>query len=126
MDSITRNIIAALVLSGLLVGGYIRLASYHFDRGYAAHVAELNQAIADANDRLETLNATLANEREAENRARINAVAEAIEATQGYCADHPDACGIAVSAPGPPAARPVCSATCGTPASLRAKLNAIQ
>ncbi len=119
-------IIAAAIVAALAVG-YAALASHHHARGYAAHKAEIAAEIAAVNAERDEIAITLATERAAHADRITDAQLEAMRGAQSYCRENPSACGIEASGKIPAQnAKPACASVCGTPARVRAKLDAIQ
>ncbi len=134
------NLIIAAAIAVVLAVGYAALASHHHARGYAAHKAEMAAEITAVNEAREAVALADADARERERQAVADATADAYAAAREHCRTHPEACGIEVtpvvemrSAPSPPSIvppasappAPRCAAVCGTPAAVRAKLDAI-
>lgn len=128
-----RHFSIALAIAGALIGAWVWTAVHWHAVGYAAHQRQIAAEIQRVNEAREELAEQLTRERDAAAIRHDHAVLEAMTLVQETCRATPEACGIAAaapvperSAPAPPALRPTCAATCGTPAAARLRLNTIQ
>ena len=132
---VNSNAAIALLIAGGAFTAYAVLAMYHYNRGWVAHEAVIAAEIREVNEERNELTATLAKERLQAGARNAQASADAVTATQAYCRENPEACGIPVEAKAGrggwrttvhPAQPSGCAKACSTPASVSARLNRIE
>lgn len=124
MSKLPNATIAALITAALIVG-YITIARYHYNQGYAAHEAMVEAEIRKTNQEIAHLKAQLSREMllsAAETKRQVEAVEAAM---RSYCAQHPDKCGAEVKAK-PGSWRTDVIKECSVPHGVLAALNTIR
>ncbi len=123
---VNGNLVASLMLCGVLVGGYVGLTVYHYDRGWSARDRELAEHVRQLNEELAALGATL-ERTEAERVAAVRAATLAVE--QAWHAEPPADLRPTIQPDAPracPMTPQMIRAACGLPDAVRASLNKIR
>ncbi len=97
-EKVWANAAALTAAAVLLASVYAGFALHYYNRGWAAHEAEIAAEIKQINEAREALSATLTAERLAHGARTAEAAEKAIDATRAYCSENPSACGIEVKA----------------------------